>query len=169
MNEPNPLCLDTQSHVTLNTSDPFFMMFQIVDTLQEVGLASNSESHVDLIESLNKRQEKALILITHIMQTKPEGISLTEFAKRMNITVPAASVLIDGMVQMGFISRIQNPRDRRAICIKLSELGAQIFNNCCNRIYERTCTLTEGLSDSEKDTFTHVIKHIYSNLNRKQK
>jgi DNA-binding MarR family transcriptional regulator len=48
---------------------------------------------------------------------------LHELAERMTTTAPTASRAVEALVSGGFVVRVQDPRDRRAVQIALSKVG----------------------------------------------
>ena len=143
---------------------PFIKMFLIVDRLQQRLLSTSTQSQVALVESLTKRQEKSLFVVSRLSRVKPEGISLTELAERLNMTVPATSVLVESMVRNDLLTRVPSPTDRRAVWIKLSVQGREIFENCCRQVEHYTRHLVDGLSEEENVYFERIIRHFYDQL-----
>lgn len=54
-----------------------------------------------------------------------DGIRLTDLADRLGVTKQAAQVLVDDLVQGGFLERVPDPDDGRAKLIRWSERGRQ--------------------------------------------
>lgn len=146
---------------------PFVMMMMVMDRLQQAVLATSSQTQVALVESLTKRQGNSLFVVSRLNDAKPEGVALKELADHLNMTVPATSVLVEGMVQKGLLSRIPSVTDRRAVCIKLSPLGQEIYANCCGQIKQLTEDLVAGIADEDMQTFKRVIRHIYEQVFQK--
>ena len=143
---------------------PFIKMFLIVDKLQQRLLSTSTQSQVALVESLTKRQEKLLLAVSRMNRAKPEGVTLTELAKRLNMTVPATSVLVESMVRNDLLTRVPSPTDRRAVWIKLSAQGREIFENCCKQVQRYTESLMEGLTPEQKTSFEGIIQHFYDQV-----
>lgn len=143
---------------------PFIKMFLIVDKLQQQLLSTSSQSQVALVESLTKRQEKLLFAVSRMNRMKPEGVTLTELAERLNMTIPATSVLVESMVQKDLLTRVPSPADRRAVRIKLSTQGQEIFENCCKQVERYTKNLMEGLTTEQKTSFESIIQHFYDQI-----
>jgi DNA-binding MarR family transcriptional regulator len=57
---------------------------------------------------------------------RPEGSRLTELAERAGVTKPSMSETIDVLVQLGYMERVPDPRDRRAMLIRRTERGWEV-------------------------------------------
>lgn len=86
------------------------------DNLNEV-----DQSHYQKIMGLSVRQMNALGALNHLMTNRQEGIPLKELAYYLRMSIPSTSLLVDSMVKKGLFDRKENPRDRRSLCIRLSE------------------------------------------------
>ena len=56
-------------------------------------------------------------------QIRPEGNRLTELAKGANMTPQAMGELVDELEQLGYVTRMPDPTDRRAKLITLTNRG----------------------------------------------
>ena len=54
---------------------------------------------------------------------RPEGSRLSELADVIGVTKSAMTQLIDVLVQRGYVERVADPRDRRAVLIQRTERG----------------------------------------------
>ena len=144
--------------------ETFMMLFEIVDRLSQKGLATSAKKNVALLESLSVRQQKTLFAVITMTKYNPSGVNLKELAARMNITVPAASVLVEAMVQRGFLVREVNPHDRRAVCIKISSTGQRIFDVIHQEISIHIAKLAALITPAEREVFEKVIQRFYDEL-----
>lgn len=79
------------------------------------------------IQGLTVRQGSAVAQLHLLLQDEPAGIALKTLANRLQMSVPATSLLVESMVGKGLFERHENPDDRRAVRIRLSEKGMQLF------------------------------------------
>jgi MarR family 2-MHQ and catechol resistance regulon transcriptional repressor len=56
-------------------------------------------------------------------------ISCNELSKKMKLSASRCSRIIDRLQRKGYIMRKQNPRDRRAVEVSLTEKGMRLKNN----------------------------------------
>lgn len=112
---------------------------------------------------LTIRQGSSLARLKMLTIDKPEGVSLKVLASHLQMTIPAASLLVEAMVTNGFFERQANPNDRRAVLIRLSEKGATI----CQEVYQNLNSLFDEaahvLSDEEICLFEKLVNKIHDN------
>ncbi len=144
--------------------ETFMLLFEIVDKLSQKGLATSAKKNVALLESLSVRQQKTLFAVITMTKLNPIGVNLKDLAARMNITVPAASVLVESMVQRGFLEREINPHDRRAVCIRISAIGQQIFDVIHQEMTVQVNKLIAVITPEEREAFKSIIEKFYKEL-----
>lgn len=101
------------------------------DNLNEV-----DQSHYQKIMGLSVRQMNALGALNRLMTNRQEGIPLKTLAHYLRMSIPSTSLLVDSMVKKGLFDRKENPRDRRSLCIRLSEEGESRFQMLFNGMKE---------------------------------
>ena len=144
--------------------ETFMLLFEIVDKLSQKGLATSAKKNVALLESLSVRQQKTLFAVITMTKLNPIGVNLKDLAARMNITVPAASVLVESMVQRGFLERDINPHDRRAVCIRISSTGQQIFDVIHQEMTVQVNKLLALITPEERTVFKSIIERFYKEV-----
>ncbi len=86
-------------------------------------------------------QINAMKIISHV---SPVGVSLKELSHLLKLSQGATSKLVDRMVRLGLVERVQDESDRRAVRIFQSELGRKLVTYHCE-VASRT--VDELLSD----------------------
>lgn len=103
---------------------------------------------------LTLRQGTAINQVMVLTMRQPEGISLKTLAKHLQMAVSATSLLVESMVSKGLLERTPSRVDRRAICIRLSEKGEQIFRETHQHLLSEMTELTSVLSEAELQALT---------------
>jgi len=80
---------------------------------------------------------------------KHKDMNTSEIAKLMGITTSAATQLIDGLVQHGFVIRESSDEDRRAYKIKISDSAKEHMDKMKAEGLERMAKIFEVLEDDE--------------------
>ena len=99
---------------------------QIIDSILEdymdlfVMMQSAAVAHWLMFE-LTFAQARALIMLA-----AHQSMSLGDLAHLLKIGKATASVLVQGLVERGLVTRTENPSDRREVIICLSEKGMEI-------------------------------------------
>lgn len=126
----------------------FRELIEILDRLRRQSVLSINSMQQKKMFGLTMRQASAIAQVQLLMEKEPQGVALKVLAKQLQMTVPATSLLVESMVGKGFFERNPNPTDRRAVCIRLSEKGMELFDevyaNFNHAIDERAADLTEA-------------------------
>jgi DNA-binding MarR family transcriptional regulator len=75
---------------------------------------------------------------------------MSEISERFSVTPAAASQLVDKLVQSGFIVREEDPNDRRAKMLNLTDKGRETIRLGMEERYRWVDALTERLSEAER-------------------
>lgn len=86
-----------------------------------------------------------------LMQLHYRGIcGMSEVSERFQITPAAASQLVEKLVQSGFIRREEDPQDRRAKSLKLTDKGIALIEEGIEQRYRWVKPLAETLTAEER-------------------
>jgi len=86
-----------------------------------------------------------------LMQMHHKGAcGMSEVSERFEITPAAASQLVDKLVQNGFIVREEDPSDRRAKLLNLTEKGRELILKGIEERYRWVDQLAKKLTDDER-------------------
>jgi DNA-binding MarR family transcriptional regulator len=82
---------------------------------------------------------------------------VSDLSERFDITNAAASQLVDKLVQGGLIQREEDPNDRRAKSLKLTEKGKQLIQNGIEQRYRWVEPLAETLTAEERTKVNEAL------------
>ncbi len=86
-----------------------------------------------------------------LMQLHYKGTcGLSEISERFDVSAAAASQLADKLVNSGFLERAEDPSDRRAKLLRLSENGAKLVNEGVQQRYRWMDELASQLNTEER-------------------
>jgi DNA-binding MarR family transcriptional regulator len=86
-----------------------------------------------------------------LMQMHHKGAcGMSEVSERFEITPAAASQLVDKLVQNGFIQREEDPSDRRAKLLNLTDKGKKLIRQGIEERYRWVDELEEKLTPEER-------------------
>ncbi|MCX6733639.1 MAG: MarR family transcriptional regulator [Candidatus Peregrinibacteria bacterium] len=97
-------------------------------------------------------------VMTIVMEKK--GLGIKEIAEKLEMTSSAATQLVDGLVENGYLKRKNNTTDRRAILLEISPKHAKKMNEIKEKAIERFTTLFGALNDKELATYIKLQKKI---------
>jgi len=86
-----------------------------------------------------------------LMQLHHRGAcGMSEISERFEVTPAAASQLVDKLVQNGFVAREEDPHDRRAKLLNLTEKGRDLVQQGFDERYRWLDQLSERLTAEEQ-------------------
>jgi DNA-binding MarR family transcriptional regulator len=86
--------------------------------------------------------------------------ALSELARELGITKPTVTVLVDKLVEKGYVRRVKSDDDRRSMHLHLNKKGNKINTLreiAHNRIAEK---IKSGLSETETAIFTTLLNKL---------
>jgi DNA-binding MarR family transcriptional regulator len=93
-----------------------------------------------------------------LMQLHYKGAcGLSEISERFDVSAAAASQLADKLVNGGFLERAEDPNDRRAKLLRLSENGAKLVNEGIQQRYRWMDDLSSQLNAEERTKVSEAL------------
>src|SRR4051794_10041080 len=68
-------------------------------------------------------EEATMMQIGVLMHLKDQPITTSELAKRRKVSMQSASVLVQGLVERGWLTRVPDPNDRRQSLLEVTPEG----------------------------------------------
>jgi DNA-binding MarR family transcriptional regulator len=100
-----------------------------------------------------------------------DGCKLVDLARETNLSLPNASRLVDRLVQRGLVTRLTDPRDRRAIRLHATGEAIEMINAITTKRLEHLGHATQELSVEQiEDCINqlHVLIDAAEKLNSKR-
>jgi len=82
---------------------------------------------------------------------------MSEVSERFEITAAAASQLVEKLVQSGFILREEDPHDRRAKLLNLTDAGQELIKQGIEQRYQWVEQLASKLDAEEKSKVVEAL------------
>lgn len=85
---------------------------------------------------------------------------MKDLAEYIHRTKPTVTVLVNKLVEFGYVTREKDTKDNRITYIKLTEKGAElqpVFNEVSDRLNE---IIYAGLSEMEGEKFEKLLENI---------
>lgn len=108
-----------------------------------------------LLENKTGLDFQKLYLLLHLVNESP--LRLTEVAKELNIPMFSASRLVDRMVSLGLVGKVQDESDKRSISISLQPQGRALIDDLEHRSYDR---IQKNFGDLKDDDFNLVMQVV---------
>ena len=105
---------------------------------------------------LTPAQERALRLISRA----EEPPRMTELADRLGIVPRSLTTVIDALEQAGLVKREIDPRNRRAILLRLTDRGAAVRDDLREGRRRAAEDLFAPLSDADRETLAGLLARL---------
>ncbi|MDO4944470.1 MAG: MarR family transcriptional regulator [Ruminococcus sp.] len=96
-------------------------------------------------------------------------LTMSQLASKINTSNEQATRAVAQLVDRGFIVRMQNPKNRRVINIKLTEEAQVFFNKMINEILDDLISKFADISDEEMERLSHSLEQVSSVLKKVMK
>lgn len=103
--------------------------------------------------------------LMHMLHRDAER-SLSDFADDLGISVPAASKMVDGLVERGFVARTADMADRRRLSLAVTAAGGAVMKEAKKGLEARMAEALSGLSPAEAANLTKAFVTLRSRLDR---
>jgi DNA-binding MarR family transcriptional regulator len=91
---------------------------------------------------------------------KNEESNMSELAKGMNVTTAAMTGVIDRLVRDGYVTRENDPDDRRVIKVRLTAKGDKVAKMLHEHRRQMTMKLLGVLSEQEREDYLKILTRI---------
>jgi DNA-binding MarR family transcriptional regulator len=99
--------------------------------------------------------------ISILMQLHYKGTcGLSQISERFDISAAAASQLADKLVQAGYLERDEDPSDRRAKLLRLSENGSKLVKKGIEERYRWMEKLTASFTADEQKRIVNALEML---------
>ena len=126
------------------------------ESAEEIGNVSSTDISI--------RQHQTMSLVCRLTEDKPNGVTLKELAEAMKLAPATVSELVESLVKKNFLQRVQNPEDRRAVQITLTDHGQTLLDQCIKCVNGLCEKLLSELSLSERTAMLNALEKITSKL-----
>lgn len=141
---------------------------------------SLNELLVDTFNSILKVEEKMIhsmgkydlsISELHLLETvgkgNYEGKTISEIAKKLDITLPSVTIAVNKLVNKGYLEKKKSEEDARSVLIFLTEPGVKI-DRMHQRFHEQmVSSIANTMDDDEKTVLINGISKLSQFFNQK--
>jgi len=97
-----------------------------------------------------------------------EALSLSKVAEIFGVTPAAATQFINRLNAHGYITREENPDDRRQVKVRLSDLGEAKVKQAQEEFYAMMGGLLDYLGEEESDALNAIIEKVAEYFNQEK-
>jgi DNA-binding MarR family transcriptional regulator len=94
------------------------------------------------------------------MISREEPCKITALADKLEVKPSAITVMIDRLVNSGYVSRTSDPQDRRVVLVSITDSGRDVLRQARQRTTEIAKKYFSRLTEEEKDSFMMVLEKL---------
>ena len=144
--------------------ETFRQLETIIKFLKRTSFQRIKNPNIKVIFNLSVRQLTCLAGVNDLTKIYPDGVALKQLAQFLQLTLPAASLLVDSMVKKKLLYRTENPDDRRVLRISLSREGEEAFAQLSHEMDISVEALMDGISLDDQLELQRIVAKIYGKL-----
>lgn len=110
-------------------------------------------------EMCNIKLTLSQLTILDILSRAKES-NMSDLARSMKVTTAAMTGIIDRLVRDGYVTRIDDPDDRRVIKIKLTAKGSNAVKSMCEQKKRMITRMFGALSQGERDEYLKILTRV---------
>lgn len=107
-------------------------------------------------------QNTARLVLSHL--AVKDRVNQLELVRLTRLKAPTVSVLLRRMEEEGYVIRIPDEADRRAVRVVLTEKGREFDRRHLSNISTNDHLAMQGLTDEEQETLLQLLTRIRDNL-----
>jgi len=97
-----------------------------------------------------------------------ESSNMSELSKTLNLTMPAATAIVDKMVELGLVKRDRPAEDRRVVDISLTKKGKDSAKKVIKSRHDVIKEIFSVMTEQEKKQYLMLLNKVYTCIiNRK--
>lgn len=110
-------------------------------------------------------QDTARLVLSHLAVR--DHVNQLELVRLTRLKAPTVSVLLRRMEEEGYVMRIPDEADRRAVRVVLTEKGREFDRRHLSNISTNDHLAMQGLTDEEQETLLRLLTRIRDNLSER--
>jgi DNA-binding MarR family transcriptional regulator len=87
-------------------------------------------------------------------------VSVKELGERLGLSLPATSRTVDGLLRRGFLTRHEDPDDRRVKRVRISDAGREVVHRLATARLQGLEAYATSLSDAQRATLMAALMDL---------
>ncbi|RHW41733.1 MarR family transcriptional regulator [Neobacillus notoginsengisoli] len=116
--------------------------------------------HTKKIAGCNPSEFKLLIVIKKGMNEGTEAMKVSEISQKLQVTPPTVTQLINVLEKDGLVERTIDPKDRRAVKIRLTEQGLEVTLKAKQAFRETFLGLIDHLGEEDSHKLAELLEKV---------
>jgi DNA-binding MarR family transcriptional regulator len=117
---------------------------------------------VKSISGLKPSEMMILICIHKNVVNESAGIKASELGNKLMVKPPTVTQFLKSLESGGYITRVEDENDRRAVRIRLTEKGSGLVNKASNAMFSTFSGLVRHLGKEDSDNLAELLTKVYT-------
>lgn len=100
---------------------------------------------------------------------KSGEVQMSDIADCFSITMPSSTALMDKLIEMNYVSRKNDTKDRRIVRISLTEQGKKLFDEAVKQRAGKISKNLSYLSKEDKEELLRILSVVVEKLETNEK
>lgn len=118
------------------------------------------QKHLFSYKGIRRSEFHILLIIYKLTQENQQGVKVLDISREMEIAPPSITLLVNSLVQDGYVERKTNAEDRRSVQISLTEKGCQALSQCTQSIHTHLEEIVDYLGIEKSNQFSDLLSDI---------
>ena len=129
---------------------------RIINEISRLFAAKMRESESEMT------QESVRLII--ICLAHGDGITQLDLVKKTHLSPPTVSITVKKLEDLGYISRVSDNEDGRAVRVYLTDKGRQLDDSTRDAVHNVNNILMQGITPEQTEILTQLLGHMRDNL-----
>ncbi len=133
-------------------------------TREFLGACHEAKQMVDLMPELPEGMKPSHIHIIDIiyrLQQANDIVRISDIGTELHITNPSITRVVNELVDLGAVEKVQSQTDKRVYTVSLTLLGTKYYRKYLQEYHERMAERFTGISVEDMKTAANVIHEAY--------
>jgi MarR family transcriptional regulator, organic hydroperoxide resistance regulator len=135
-------------------------LLEFADRINQILPLFQREFACKLTKELFKSRITLPQFLTLMILDKEEEANMGALARLMNVSTAAMTGSVARLVNSGFALRVDDPKDRRIVRIKLTSRGRQLFDKLNQQRRQTIIRLFKEISDEDRQNYLRILTQI---------
>jgi len=113
---------------------------------------------------VNFEERPILFRICILISRSKTPPTMGELSSELGVPLSSTTRIVDGLVNVNLLERINDPLDRRVVRIQMSELGKQFSQTASDHLRKRITNLLDILSPTEQEQLLQLVTKLFNSM-----
>ena len=146
----------TKGYLTMKEKESLAIALEIFRLIKQFPLP-RPKLKKNSIDALTRSEYELLVMLVISLGDDKQAFTVTEISNLLQITPAGVTHLINPLEEVGYIERLQAPKDRRVVLIGLTEKGNQVADALILEIQEQLIGLVNHLGEKDSETLFRLL------------